>query len=140
MGWAAGSRPIIAALSKIKTFMDTGVFLAVQAAGVAALESWADWVPGNVAEFQRRRDAGVAAFRAAGFDVETPRATMYLWVSVPPGTTSESFAGRALDEQGIAMLPGTALGRGGEGYVRIALTVSAERLREAAERLACLLR
>jgi LL-diaminopimelate aminotransferase len=139
LGWAAGSRPIVSALAKVKTFMDTGAFLAVQAAGVAALESWEHWVPGNVAEFQRRRDAGVAALRSAGFDLELPRATMYLWVAVPRGTTSESFARRALEEQGVAILPGTALGHGGEGYVRLALTVPAERLREAAKRLGRLL-
>jgi LL-diaminopimelate aminotransferase len=140
LGWAAGASPVVAALAKVKTFMDTGAFLAVQAAGVAALESWERWVPGNVAEFQRRRDAGVEALRTAGFDVDVPRATMYLWVAVPRGTKSESFAHRALEEQGVAILPGTALGRGGEGYVRLALTVPPERLREAAERLGHLLR
>jgi len=106
---------------------------------VAALESWEEWVPTNVAEFQRRRDAGVTALRSAGFDVEVPRATMYLWVAVPDGWTSESFAHRGLDEQGVAILPGTALGWGGEGYVRLALTVPAERMREAADRLGRLL-
>jgi len=139
LGWAVGSREIVAALTKVKTFMDTGAFLAVQAAGVAALESWEEWVPTNVAEFQRRRDAGVTALRSAGFDVEVPRATMYLWVAVPDGWTSESFAHRGLDEQGVAILPGTALGWGGEGYVRLALTVPAERMREAADRLGRLL-
>ena len=73
---AAGNAGIIGALSKVKTFMDTGVFLAVQAAGVAALESWESWVPGNVACFQERRDRVISALHAAGFDVSPPPATM----------------------------------------------------------------
>ena len=139
LGWAAGSREIVAALSRVKTFMDTGAFLAVQAAGVAALESWDDWVPRNVSEFQRRRDAAVGALRGAGFDVPLPRATMYVWMAVPIGETSEGFAGRALEEQGVVLLPGSALGRGGEGYVRLALTVPTPRLEEGARRLGRLL-
>jgi LL-diaminopimelate aminotransferase len=139
LGWAAGSREIVGALSRVKTFMDTGAFLAVQAAGVAALESWEDWVPRNVSEFQRRRDAAVAALRGEGFDVPLPRATMYVWMPVPVGETSEGFAGRALEEQGVVLLPGSALGRGGEGYVRLALTVPPARLEEAARRLGRLL-
>ena len=85
LGWAAGNRKLIAALSRVKSFMDTGVFLGVQAAGVAALESWETWVPGNVAVFQRRRDRAVAAMRSAGFEVAEPRATLYLWVPGPGG-------------------------------------------------------
>jgi len=140
LGWAAGSREIVAALSRVKTFMDTGAFLAVQAAGVAALESWERWVPENVSEFQRRRDAVVDALRGAGFEVPLPRATMYVWMPAPAGETSAGFAERALEEQGVVVLPGSALGRGGEGYVRVALTVPTPRLEEAAGRLGRLFR
>jgi len=97
-GWAVARPPIAAALSKVKTFVDTGAFMAVQAAGVAALESWADWVPGNVAIFRERRDAAAEAFRAAGFDCATPRAAMYLWCPLPSGIASRAFADRLLDE------------------------------------------
>ena len=83
LGWAVGGAALIAALAKVKTFMDTGQYLGIQAAGVAALESWEAWVPGNVALFQARRDACVEALRAVGFDVTVPRATMY---SVGAGT------------------------------------------------------
>lgn len=140
MGWAAGSAELIAALSKVKTFLDTGVFLAVQAAGLAALESYDDWVPGNVSVFQRRRDVAVEGLRAAGFEVEPPRATMYLWVPVPGEGGSGDFALRALEEEGVVTLPGAALGAGGEGFFRVALTVAEERLAEAAERLGRLVR
>ena len=135
LGWAAGSRKLIGALSRVKSFMDTGVYLGIQAAGVAALESWASWVPGNVATFQRRRDAAVEGLRSAGFEVSVPRATMYLWVPVPGGEPSEAFARRALEQEGVVVLPGGALGAGGEGFFRIALTVPEARLREAAGRL-----
>ena len=138
IGWAAGSAEIIGALSRVKTFMDTGVFKAVQAAGIAALDAWEEWLPGNVEVFRGRRDAAVDALRAAGFEVESPKAAMYLWVAVPGGD-SNAFALRALREQGVVIMPGRALGDGGEGFFRVALTVSAERLVEAAGRLGALL-
>jgi LL-diaminopimelate aminotransferase len=135
LGWAVGGAEMIAALAKVKTFMDTGQYLGIQAAGVAALESWAEWVPGNIATFQQRRDQGVAAFSAAGFEVSAPRATMYLWIPVPDGEPSEEFAQRALEKEGVIVLPGSSLGSGGEGFFRVALTVDGARLREAARRL-----
>jgi len=136
LGWAVGSAEIVGPLAKVKTFVDTGQYMGIQAAGVAALESWAEWVPGNVETFRRRRDAAVAAFRSAGFDVRLPKATMYLWIPVPGGEASEAFARRALEQEGVIVLPGAALGRGGEGYFRVALTVSEAYLEEAARRLA----
>jgi LL-diaminopimelate aminotransferase len=135
LGWAAGNADVVAALSKVKTFVDTGVFLAVQAAGVAALDSWATWVPQNVARFAERRDRAVAALRRAGFQLSLPVATMYLWVPVPGSESSFEFARRAIEEQGVVILPGSALGAGGEGFFRIALTVESERLEEGAARL-----
>jgi LL-diaminopimelate aminotransferase len=135
LGWAVGSAEIVGALAKVKTFVDTGQYLGIQAAGVAALESWERWVPGNVATFQGRRDAAVAAFRAAGFDVPCPKATMYLWIPVPHGEGSEDFARRALEREGVIVLPGASLGKGGVGYFRVALTVPEARLELAAERL-----
>jgi LL-diaminopimelate aminotransferase len=115
--------------------VDTGQYLGLQAAGVAALESGEAWVPGNVETFQRRRDAAVAGFQAAGFDVAAPRATIYLWIPVPGGEPSEDFARRALEREGVIVMPGSALGRGGEGFFRVALTVPEGRLQEAAARL-----
>jgi len=139
LGWAVGGAEAIAALSRVKTFVDTGAFLAVQAAGVAALSCWESWVPSNVRVFQERRDTAVAGLSAAGFDVRAPRATMYLWIPVPGGEPSRDFARRALDQEGVMVLPGAALGEGGEGFFRIALTVPESRLQEAAVRLGRLL-
>jgi LL-diaminopimelate aminotransferase len=139
IGWAAGGAEAIAALSRVKYFVDTGQFLGVQAAARAALASWADWVPGNVAEFQARRDALVAGLRGAGLEADSPKGTMYVWFPVPPGTDSQGFARRALLEQGVVIMPGAALGTGGEGWLRAALTQPAARLGEAAHRLGALL-
>jgi LL-diaminopimelate aminotransferase len=135
VGWAVGNADIIATLQRVKAFTDTGQFMAVQAGARAAVESWDEWVPGNVETFRRRRDALADGLRVAGFDVVVPRATMYLWVPVPGGEPSEAFALRALRETGVVVMPGAALGAGGEGFFRLALTASETRLREAAERL-----
>jgi len=135
LGWAAGGPELVGALARVKSFVDTGVFLGVQAAGAAALRAWEDWVPGNIATFQRRRDAAVAGFREAGFQVEPPRATMYLWIPVPTQETSLDFCRRVLEAEGVIVLPGSALGKGGEGFFRVALTTSESRLEEAARRL-----
>jgi LL-diaminopimelate aminotransferase len=136
IGWAAGNPDLIAALQRVKSFADTGLPFSIQHAGVAALRSHADWVPGNVRVFQSRRDAAVESLREAGFDVPSPAASMYLWVPLPEGVPSEPWARRLLLEQGVAVLPGKSLGEGGEGFFRVALTTSEARLREAAGRIA----
>jgi len=133
-GWAVARPEIASALARIKSFTDTGQFMAVQAAGVAALASWAAFVPANVAAFQRRRDAAVDSFRAAGFECEVPRATMYLWLRLPDGVPSAAFAGRLLEEEGVVVLAGSGFGPGGEGFFRVSFICSAERIAEAARR------
>jgi LL-diaminopimelate aminotransferase len=136
LGWAAGNPQLIGTLTRVKTFADTGLPFFLQHAAVAALRSHGEWLPGNLETFRRRRDAGVECLRAAGFDVPTPSGTMYLWVPLPDGQLSEPFARKLLLEQGVAVLPGKSLGDGGEGFFRIALTTSEERIREAASRIA----
>jgi LL-diaminopimelate aminotransferase len=134
IAWAAGSAEVIGALSRVKSFTDTGPFLCVQEAARAAIESYDAWVPGNVDAFRQRRDALVPALRASGFDCPLPNATMYAWFRVPAGTDSHTFARRALLEQGVVLMPGAALGGAGEGYLRAALTQAPARLAEAARR------
>jgi LL-diaminopimelate aminotransferase len=136
IGWVAGHEETVQALSTVKTYYDTGVFLACQAAGVASLEAWAEFVPKQIAIFQERRDAAVEAFREAGFDVDKPKAGMYLWIPIPGGEPSVDFARRILLESGVVLFPGAGVGEGGEGFIRVALTKPAERLREAAQRVA----
>ena len=138
-GWAVARPEVAATLGKVKSFVDTGQFMAVQAAGVAALESWAQFVPGNVAIFRERRDAAVTAFRAAGFECEVPRATMYLWIALPEGIASAEFADRLLDEEGVVVMAGSAFGQGGEGFFRISFIAPPARIAEAAQRAGRLL-
>ncbi|MEX2583764.1 MAG: aminotransferase class I/II-fold pyridoxal phosphate-dependent enzyme [Gemmatimonadota bacterium] len=136
VGWAVGAEGAIAALTRVKTFSDTGLPYTVQHAAAAALRSHRTWLPQNVATFERRRDAAVAKLRSCGFEITPPKATMYLWVPIPSRRGADEFARRLLLEQGVAVLPGTALGAGGEGFFRIALTVSEDRLAEAMSRIA----
>jgi LL-diaminopimelate aminotransferase len=135
LGFAAGRPELIAALTRVKSYVDTGPFLAVQKAGAAALDRSDELVAPIRSELQRRRDAGVDALRQAGFTVDTPKAAMYLWVPLPPGMASAAFGKQALEATGVVVLPGSAFGPAGEGFFRIALTVGPERLRDAAERL-----
>jgi len=139
LGWAAGNRELVSVLGKVKSFVDTGAFLGIQAAGAAALNAWADWAPGNIETFRLRRNAAVEAFQAQGFQVPLPKATMYLWISIPTGEASMDFCRRVLETQGVIVLPGSSMGKGGEGFFRVALTTSESRLREAASRLGSLL-
>jgi LL-diaminopimelate aminotransferase len=132
--WAVARPEIASALAKVKSFVDTGQFMAVQAAAVAAFESWETFVPRNVAVFRERRDAAVTAFRSAGFTCETPRATMYLWIPLPDRLPSATFAERLMEEEGVIVLPGSGFGAGGEGFFRISFITSPERIAEAAQR------
>lgn len=135
IGFAVGSKELIGALTRVKSYIDTGPWLAIQKAGAAALDQQEALVVPVRAELERRRDAGVAALRKAGFAVESPRAAMYLWVPLPEEVPSAVFARRSLEEAGVVVLPGSGFGPAGEGYFRIALTVGAARLAEAANRL-----
>ena len=135
LGFAAGRAELIGALTRVKSYVDTGPFLAVQKAGAAALEHSDELVAPIRTELQRRRDAAVAALAQAGFTVDPPKAAMYLWVPLPAGTSSASFAKRALEQNGVVVLPGSAFGPAGEGFFRIALTVGADRLQAAVLRL-----
>lgn len=135
LGWVAGEAAAITALTRVKSYVDTGPWLAVQQAGAYALDHADRLMAPNVAELRRRRDAGIAALREAGFPCTPPPATMYLWVPLPEGIGSADFGRRALEEEGVVVLPGSAFGAGGEGYFRVALTLGPERLREGILRL-----
>lgn len=139
-GWAAARPEIAGALAKVKSFTDTGQYMGIQSAAVAAIESWQSFVPGNTAVFQSRRDAAVAAFRANGFTADVPQATMYLWMPLPEQVASKAFADRLREEQGVIVLPGSGFGAGGEGFFRISFIQSPARIAEAARRAGAVLR
>ncbi|HEX9235214.1 MAG TPA: LL-diaminopimelate aminotransferase, partial [Actinomycetota bacterium] len=135
LGYAVGNREAVQALVTLKTNLDSGIFNAVQRAGVAALTGPQDHVEQMRAVYQKRRDLVVSGLRNAGIDVEPPLGSIYVWAPVPPGTTSAGFAGELLDEAGVVVAPGTGYGAHGEGFVRISLTVRDDRLEAAMERI-----
>jgi len=135
IGFAVGRPELISALTRVKSYVDTGPWLAIQQAAVTALDNAERLVVPIRDELARRRDAAVAALRDAGFSVAVPKAAMYLWVALPDGVASAPFARRALEERGVVVLPGSGFGPAGEGYFRIALVTPAARLAEAIGRL-----
>jgi len=135
IGFVCGAAPVIAGLGKIKTNLDSGIFQAVQEAGIEALGGDQSAVEGMRNLYQERRDTLIAGLRQSGLTCDPPTATFYLWLPVPSGHNSTSFTKLLLEKAGVAVTPGNGFGPSGEGYVRFALTVSKERLAEAAERI-----
>jgi len=135
IGFAVGNRELIAALGKLKTNIDSGVFNAVQLAGVAALEGSQDCVRQNCEVYRRRRDILVEGLRSVGWRVAKPSATLYVWMRVPSGHDSESFTRELLERARVVVAPGSAYGPSGEGYVRFSLTLPDERLEEGVRRI-----
>lgn len=132
IGMAVGNKEVIRGLGIVKTNIDSGVFNPVQYAAIAALEGPQDCVAEACKIYQERRDVLVSGLKKLGFDVTTPKATFYVWMSVPD---SISFAARILDKTGIVVTPGVRFGKSGEGYVRFAITRSVDRIKEAVERM-----
>lgn len=135
LGFAVGNKDVIAALGQIKSNIDSGAFNAVQWAGIAALEGDQAPVESMRAIYQERRDVLISGLNKAGLHPELPKATFYVWCPTPPGFTSKDFTALLLRETGIVTTPGSGFGDPGEGYVRMALTVSVERIREAVDRI-----
>jgi LL-diaminopimelate aminotransferase len=135
IGSAVGNPEIIAGLGKIKTNIDSGAFQAVQIAAAEAYNGYGIETDEIINTYQARRDLLVEAIRAVGLEVEPPKATFYIWASVPKGYTSAQFAARLMEKSGIVATPGIGFGDAGEGYIRFSLTAGDDRLREAANRL-----
>ena len=133
IGFAVGNKDVIAALGKVKTNIDSGIFQAVQEAGIYALDN-AERLNGKIMEiFQKRRDRMAEALKRAGFEFKKPLATFYFWVKVPEGFTSAEFTKKLLQEKGIVVTPGNGFGDAGEGYFRISITNG--RIEEAVRRI-----
>lgn len=135
IGFAVGKQAAIAGLGKVKSNLDSGVFQAVQEAGIAALELDEQLTAGLRTTYQERRDVLVPELQKLGLEVEMPTAAFYVWVGVPKGYTSSSFTAHLLDKAGIVTTPGNGFGEPGEGYIRMTITTTKERLAEAAERI-----
>jgi LL-diaminopimelate aminotransferase len=136
LGFVSGNSEAVASLLKIKTNMDFGIFMAVQRAGMAALESAESLVGAASETYRRRRDALVSGLKEMGWDVTPPKATIYVWLKIPRSySSSDKFASDLIEKTGVLVAPGTGFGKYGEGYVRISLTVSEERFVEAVRRI-----
>ncbi len=135
IGFAAGNAEILDGLGQVKSNVDSGAFNAVQWAGIAALEGDQGCIAEMQGIYQERRDVLIAGLRKMGLSPEPPKATFYVWCPVPKGFTSSQFTSLLLKEAGIVTTPGSGFGDPGEGYVRMALTVTKERIAEAVERM-----
>lgn len=135
IGFAVGNSDAIGNLGKLKTNIDSGVFQAIQEAGIVALTGSQESVETMKTIFAHRRDMVVDGLTAIGIKVRRPRATFYIWAHVPGGYTSADFAEKLIEEHGIVVTPGSGFGEAGEGYFRISLTAPEDRIEQAIERL-----
>lgn len=135
VGMAVGNRDLVGGLAQVKSNVDSGLFQAIQEAAIEALRLGEEIVEPSRRVYQERRDILVSGLRAAGLQCEKPRATFYVWVTVPGGLTSAQFANKLLDEAAVVTTPGNGFGAAGEGYVRFTVCIDKERLREVADRI-----
>lgn len=135
VGAVVGNADIISKYWTLKSNMDSGMFEALQRTAAFALTSSQESVREMCTIYQRRRDLVVDTLRDIGIEVTPPKATIYIWIEVPAGYTSLSFADMVLEKCGVVVPPGSGYGPSGEGFVRISLTAPDERISEALERI-----
>ncbi len=135
VGFVVGCAQGIKGLRQVKTNVDSGVFKAVQRAAIAAFRTSEDDLQTLMAVYQSRRNLVVEGLRSLGWQIEAPKATLYVWVPVPKGYTSAEFVTLLLEKCGIIVPPGNGYGQYGEGFFRIALTVEDERIKEGIKRM-----
>lgn len=135
IGFAVGNKDLIAAMTRVKSYLDYGAFTPIQAAACAALNGPQDIVESNRLLYHKRRDVMVEAFGRAGWDIPAPPASMFAWAPLPPalrGMGSLEFSKQLLVHAEVAVAPGVGYGEQGEGFVRIAMVENEQRLRQAA--------
>ncbi|MEW9054125.1 MAG: LL-diaminopimelate aminotransferase [Neobacillus sp.] len=135
IGYAVGNKEALKILAAFKSNIDYGVFYPIQMAAVTALTSDYSVLREQVKEYEKRRDILVSGLEKGGWNVKKSPATMFVWAKIPSGWTSRQFAFELIEKAGVAVVPGDAFGNLGEGYVRIALVQSPEKLAQAAERI-----
>jgi LL-diaminopimelate aminotransferase len=135
IGMAVGNAEVIAGLAQAKSNLDSGIFQAVQEAGIEALRLGEQIVEPSRRIYQERRNILVDGLQAIGLECERPKATFYVWVSAPGGLSSAEFTAKLLEEAAVVTTPGNGFGEAGEGYVRFTVCVDKERLKEVAERI-----
>jgi len=135
MGFAVGNKRLIAAMTRVKSHLDYGAFTPIQAAACAALNGPQDIVARNRELYQKRRDVMVDSFGRAGWDIPSPKASMFAWAPLPPALKemgSLEFSKQLLTHAKVAVAPGVGYGEDGEGFVRIAMVENEQRIRQAA--------
>lgn len=135
LGYAVGSQEVISKLKKMKNNIDSGVFTAIQMAGIDALDKGDRFIQEMKEVYNHRRHIALQCLCKLGWDHVVPRGAFYVWVKVPEGHTSRSFTATLLQQAGVVVAPGSGYGECGEGYIRISLTVPDLRLLEAFERM-----
>lgn len=135
IGWAVGRKDAIEALGRIKTNIDSGIFEAIQYAGIEALNNSAENIKEMNSIYTKRRDLLINGLQKLGWDVHKNKASFYIWARVPENYTSADYSKYIFEKTGIFFTPGNGYGEYGEGYVRIALTVGEEKINEALQRL-----
>ncbi|HAM41307.1 MAG TPA: alanine transaminase [Candidatus Omnitrophica bacterium] len=143
LGFAVGNPDILASLAKTKSYVDFGIFRAIQWAAVEALSGPQDAVTRTVEAYRKRRDVFVGGLRRIGWDVPLPKSTFYIWAKLPlkfSALTSLEFATLLMQEAGVVVAPGSGFGEYGEGYVRFALVEPEPKLRQAVARIEKVLR
>lgn len=133
--WACGNPELVAALAKVKSNIDSGIFSAVQLAAIAALEGPEEHIKSMNGLYQQRRDVLASGLRDLGWQITPPKATFYVWVRIPEGQSSIKFASVILEKADMVVTPGVGFGEHGEGYIRFALTVASDRIKEGIGRL-----
>jgi LL-diaminopimelate aminotransferase len=122
-------------MKRLKTNIDSGLVDALQRAGIAALDGAQDYLAECIDRYRHRRDLLCDGLKSMGVVVDPPKGSIYVWVPVPEGHTSETFTTHLLDEADIVVAPGNGYGPTGEGFVRFSLTLADDRLEEGVERL-----
>ncbi len=134
IGWACGNATLLAALNKLKSHLDSGIFQPIQWAGIAALDGDQEPMRSTVAIYQQRRDLLIDGLARSGWTIAKPAASLYIWTRVPTKESSLAFAARVLEQAHVILTPGVGFGPSGEGYIRMSLTVPTERIQEAVGR------
>jgi len=135
VGMAVGNAEALALLARVKSNVDSGIFRPLQEAAVCALSATPESISARNAIYRERMELVVEGLKAIGIDASLPRATLYLWAKIPSSWTSEAFALSLLNETGISIAPGSFFGPAGEGYIRVSVTASTEKVQEASKRL-----
>jgi len=135
IGMVVGNADMVDALFRVKSNLDSGIPQAIQYGAVEALRGSQEHIAEHNAILQRRRDKLLKVLNEIGLKARIPKATFYIWAKIPQGYTSMDFTKKLLDEAGIAVTPGTGYGKEGEGYIRLSLTISDNRLEQGMDRL-----